>query len=180
MLCYVQCPDGYYETKDSTDKNVCAVCDTSCKRCASVSPNDCISCKSGLMHHIHDFIHICQAKCLSGFLLNTDTNECEPCLKNCDTCAPLYFLFLNTCDKDCPKNTFKNSNKWTCEYNTKPYIQFVDPPKILGLIQTYTFDVEISSIFDIKYMYWNLENERDDFKANFFATLDRNSTKLEI
>ncbi|KAG2471209.1 PCSK5 convertase, partial [Polypterus senegalus] len=69
-VCYPRCAEQRYLSK----KEICELCDDSCRHCFGPSPNQCLTCKA-------DFaLHPTQRRCIT--CCNTETNQTDCCLCN--------------------------------------------------------------------------------------------------
>lgn len=137
-LCLENCGTGYYQ-----DYKNCLKCSEDCLECNGPLNTDCLSCKNpSFFLLIKDLQNLCLENCGSGYYLNI--NNCIKCSENCNKCdnigclecnppAILYDgycdifckkdansnqLYFNnataTCEKNCPINTFPNTETKTC------------------------------------------------------------------
>lgn len=136
-------------------------CDSSCLSCSGPTANDCIICAT----HATDFIldgvcysscpathptlmistevynsieyevRTCVATCEDGYFINLNTNECESCNIDCQTCIsnkmfgcitcnPIKYYYYGMCTEICPTPMYlaQNTNYQCIQQNVTSYI----------------------------------------------------------
>ena len=138
-LCYVQCPIGFGDPfsgfcVDSCligtypFNNTCAKCDSTCASCQGSSPNQCLSCISGLFLQSNS-PSSCLSSCpiqkypsnINSICLSCD-GSCTSCVgpsaNQCLSCNFGLFLQSNvgpaSCFSSCPNNTYLSQTNQLC------------------------------------------------------------------
>ncbi|KAJ8413952.1 hypothetical protein AAFF_G00065500 [Aldrovandia affinis] len=112
----LDCGEGEVEDPDYED---CLPCEEGCKKCFSVNPEHCISCREGFYKYDLKCYKTCPDKMYS---FSTDMS-CEPCDDNCVSCddSQCYWcedgLFLSDdkCVKECVEGFYGDEESQECE-----------------------------------------------------------------
>ena len=93
--CLSTCPDGFYSSTDSNNKNICAICESPCQNCTASGTSSCTSC-------IPDKYldgNTCVDTCVSPKFNNSNNYECS-------TCGVSLVNYGNSCLATCPNGYY--------------------------------------------------------------------------
>ncbi|XP_075715555.1 uncharacterized protein LOC142750440 [Rhinoderma darwinii] len=119
--CLTRCPS---ETFYNYALSECQECHRTCAKCSGPQPTDCTQCQSQLT--LDQDSEMCgvqgDAKCPPQTFLEDDLFTCSTCDKTCEscdgptaenclTCSVPFYLYKNTCVKQCPSGTYNTSEE---------------------------------------------------------------------
>ncbi|KAL4465048.1 hypothetical protein ABPG72_012231 [Tetrahymena utriculariae] len=119
-LCYINCPDSYYNDGVS---NSCLSCFGGCRTCSGPLSNQCAAC---MPDNRFLWNSQCLANCPIGFFRINNPNQCVTCdstcarcnnninYNNCLSCYKGTYLLRNTCLTTCPVHYVPNEITQTC------------------------------------------------------------------
>ena len=189
--CVKQCNSSQYLDFST---NQCKMCDASCFNCSAAGLGNCFSCVSPYFL----FETSCLSECPIYFVENSNTNNCDPCPKNCDTCADSstctnctigYFLGLQTaqCLDTPPSGQYVTDGKVIeCAYGCQECSMFPECEECADLFYLNSANIcdEEKHVQPILYIDKNIKNifylTFNDTWINYFNNLTTNATSYNI